>query len=255
MDIFSMNSKLLKKEKTIRVYVPVDYEVTKKRYPVLYMHDGQNVFEDKDAIRGKSLGLKRFLDEQRLDIMVVAIDTIPILEERINELCPWVNGAYTEKLLGAPSTLGGNGETYLSFIVEELKPYIDQAYRTIPDATAMAGISLGGLMSTYAACRHPHIFKRIAVFSSAFFRNQEKIEELIQETDLSSVEAFYMDCGTAESMDARTSQEFLNSNKRVHQHLRQKFTFLEFKILEGEEHDYSNFRKRVPEVIKQLLGS
>mgnify|MGYP003514044069 FL=1 len=82
-------------ERTIRVYTPSTYEAEQtKRYSVLYMHDGQNVFEDQDAIQGVSLGLKDYLDKSRLELIVVGIDTNTLGDERKNEYCPWVDGEY-----------------------------------------------------------------------------------------------------------------------------------------------------------------
>lgn len=81
-------------ERTIRVYTPSTYEAEQtKRYSVLYMHDGQNVFEDQDAIQGVSLGLKE--DKSRLELIVVGIDTNTLGDERKNEYCPWVDGEYS----------------------------------------------------------------------------------------------------------------------------------------------------------------
>ena len=82
-------------ERTIRVYTPTHYRTDQStRYPVLYMHDGQNVFEDQDAIQGVSLGLKDYLDKSRLELIVVGIDTNTLGDERKNEYCPWVDGEY-----------------------------------------------------------------------------------------------------------------------------------------------------------------
>lgn len=77
-------------ERLIRVYLPNNYNTEDKSYPVLYMHDGQNVFQDKEAIGGTSLGLEDYLDENGVEVIVVGIDQDS--RERINEYCPWVCG-------------------------------------------------------------------------------------------------------------------------------------------------------------------
>ena len=190
--------------------LPVSYHDSDNRYPVLYMHDGQNVFEDEGAIKGISLGLKDYLNQNKLELIVVAIDLNPEGEERINEYCPWVTGAIAEKVIGHPSSSGGKGEQYLDFIVNELKPLIDSKYRTLENQTSMAGISLGGLISTYAACRYPHIFKRIVAISPGYYRNQEELEIFVRNSDLSGVEKFYMDFGTNEiANDKELNNEFM----------------------------------------------
>ncbi|MBX4373528.1 hypothetical protein K4G95_25085, partial [Mycobacterium tuberculosis] len=76
------------------------------------------------------------------------------------------------------------GEAYIEFILHTLKPLIDEKYRTKPNDTLMAGSSMGGLISTYAACRYPHVFQRVASLSSAFWFNQTEIERFIEESDL-----------------------------------------------------------------------
>jgi predicted alpha/beta superfamily hydrolase len=242
-------------ERTIRVYTPANYDSEQtKRYPVLYMHDGQNVFEDLDAIQGVSLGLKDYLDRSRLEIIVVGIDTNTLGDERKNEYCPWVDGEFSKNFNGKASTTGGKGATYVDFIVHELKPFIDRKYRTLEDSTSIAGVSLGGLISTYAVCRYPHIFTKVATISSAFWRNQEEIENLLIHTDLSSIETFYMDGGTKESEDERVSKEFLVSNQRIYDILAVKIVNTRFDILEDAEHNYTFFRKRVPEMITELFS-
>ncbi|WP_163100329.1 alpha/beta hydrolase [Peribacillus alkalitolerans] len=247
LEIFTVNMTSFKKERMIRVYLPKNYEMTEKRYPVLYMHDGQNVFQDEGAIGGVSLNLENYLDQNELEVIVVAIDQNS--EERINEYCPWVQGEYSKRILGEVSTVGGKGKQYVDFIVSELKPLIDNKYPTIVDRTSMAGISLGGLISTYAACQYPHIFKNIIVLSSAFWRNQEEIEQLLQNSDLSLIESFYMDSGTKEAVNnEEVNREFLASNQAVYEILKEKVPNTRFLVIEDAVHNYTTFRKRVHEL-------
>ncbi|MDJ0332267.1 alpha/beta hydrolase-fold protein [Planococcus sp. S3-L1] len=252
MDIFSITSEKLQDNRMIRVSIPKDYRLTNKQYPVLYMHDGQNVFRNDTAIGGMSLELEHYLDINNLDIIVVAIDQNS--KERKNEYCPWRNGAYSKQFLEDKTTsFGGNGASYIQFIVQELKPYIDKTYRTKQSQTAMAGISLGGLITLYAACIYPHIFTNIILFSAGFYANQEKIEELIDITDLSVLTSLYMDCGTSEAgSNSTTSHEFLVSNQRIAKKLNRKCSVVTFNILEGEKHNYLSFQKRVPELFSFL---
>lgn len=242
-------------ERTIRIYLPQSYYQADKSYPVLYMHDGQNVFQDEDAIGGISLGVKDYLDEISLDIIVVGIDSNTSRDERINEYCPWVNGEFSKKILGYASPTGGKGEAYLNFIVNELKPFIDKKYRTLQNRTYMAGISLGGLIATYVACRYPHIFTRIAAMSSAYYRNQEELENLLSNSDVSSIERFYLDCGTKEAReDEIISKEFVASNEAIYKILTRKIANTKFQIVNDGEHSYMFFRKRIPEVFSFLFA-
>lgn len=119
----------------------------------------------------------------------------------------------------------------------------------------MAGISLGGLISTYAACCYPHIFKRVAALSAAYYRNQEEIENIITKSDLSSLEKIYLDCGTAEAGENdRVSELFLDSNQTVFQLLKIKVKLAESRQIEGALHNYETFKRRFPDVIKFLTS-
>ena len=98
LEIFPVYITSFEQERLIRVYLPKNYNKENQRYPVLYMHDGQNIFNDNDAIGGKSLELENYLDENELEVIVVGIDQNS--KDRINEYCPWVMGEYSKKLLG-----------------------------------------------------------------------------------------------------------------------------------------------------------
>lgn len=240
---------LFGEERNIRVYVPS--KNTGSMYPVLYMHDGQNVFGNEEAIGGVALELHDYLEKNDVELIVVAIDQNS--PERINEYCPWKNGEYTAKLLGKPSSEGGKGKEYVEFIVNELKPLIDSKYHTDPAETYMAGISLGALVTVYAACTYPRIFKRIAGLSSGFYRNQEKMEQLLKTADLSQLEKVYLDCGTKEGGE-KLAGPFLETNLAIFGLIRQKGIEAELKVIEGAEHNYQAFKKRFPEIITYLLA-
>ncbi|MGI8314257.1 alpha/beta hydrolase [Halobacillus mangrovi] len=239
--------KSFKVKRKVRVYLPNNYNPSdEKRYPVIYMHDGQNVFRDADAIGGVSLSLEDYLDKNKLNSIVVGIDQNP--EERINEYCPWINGKYSEQVLGYKCKLGGKGGQYIDFIAKELKPFIDTEYRTIKEKTSMAGISLGGLISVYAACKYPHIFKNVVAFSSAFWRNQEQIVELIRESDLSSLHRLYLDWGDKEAEDEEINRKFIASNEEVARLLREKTPNFNYSVIVDGEHNYTSFKSRVPRI-------
>ncbi|HAQ07857.1 MAG TPA: esterase [Bacillus bacterium] len=251
--IETINLLLFGQKRKIRIYLPADYYVMGKRYPVIYMHDGQNVFDSEEAIGGVSLELHDYLAENKVELMVVAIDQNP--EERLNEYCPWRDGEFCSRVLGKRSTTGGKGKEYVEFIVNELKPLIDEKYRTDKNETYMAGISLGALITTYAACTYPYIFKRIAGVSSAFYRNQEELEEMLKAADLTEVEKIYLDCGIKEvPEEERISELFLQSNKAIHEMIKQKGIKAEVKLVDGALHNYQSFKKRIPDVFTYLLS-
>ncbi len=151
----------LHRSRRIWIYLPKGYEHTKKRYPVLYMHDGQNVFDAATSFSGE-WGLDEFLDSLRKSckkVIVVAIDNG--LSKRMNEYNPWEFMNFGK----------GEGDAYVDFLVNTLKPYIDKNYRTLSGQsnTSIAGSSMGGLISMYAVLKYPNTFGSAGIFSPAFW--------------------------------------------------------------------------------------
>ncbi|WP_223701752.1 alpha/beta hydrolase [Sutcliffiella deserti] len=240
LEQFKVHIKTLNRERMIRVYLPKGYEQSDRRFPVLYMHDGQNLFNDEDANFGVSWGIPDFLDESDIQVIVVGIDSNQEGMKRLDEYSPWKSEVFSDW-----GVLGGEGEKYTEFIVKELKPLIDSSYRTIPEETSMAGSSMGGFISTYAACVYPHIFKRIASVSSAYWFNQNELENLIKNSDLTSIERFYMDIGTNEVTESITPERYVESSKKVHAILQEKLKDLRFDIVDGAIHNEEAWRTRV----------
>lgn len=139
------------------LYLPDEYARTRKHYPVLYMHDGQNLFEEWSAFSGE-WGVDETLDTLKGKCIVVAIDNGG--ERRMSEYSFHDNGHTTAE-----------GRPYLDFLVHTLKPYIDTTYRTLPDRanTYTAGSSMGGLIAFYAALYYPLYFGGAGVFSPSFW--------------------------------------------------------------------------------------
>lgn len=151
----------LNRYRSIRIYLPEGYANSKKKYPVMYMHDGQNLFDDKSAAFGE-WGVDECLDslirKNKPACIVVGIDNGP---QRFNEYNP-----YDFQQFGK-----GEGDLYLEFLVQTLKPFIDKKYRTsaAKENTIIAGSSMGGLISYYAILQYPGVFGKAGVFSPAFW--------------------------------------------------------------------------------------
>ena len=153
----------LDRERTVRIYLPPDYESGRRRYPVLYMHDAQNLFDEATAYVGEEWGVDESLNalakSRRLELIVVGIDNGG--PDRIHELNAWDNPEYGK----------GEGEQYMAFVVSVLKPWVDRHYRTRPDRrhTAIMGSSMGALISSYAISRYPEVFGAAGIFSPAYW--------------------------------------------------------------------------------------
>jgi predicted alpha/beta superfamily hydrolase len=152
----------LNRTRRVWLYLPPDYATTTKRYPVIYMQDGQNLFDVLTSFSGEwkvDESMNDLYDTGDYGAIVVGIDNGG--GERIDEYSPWVN----------PNYGGGDGEAYASFLATTLKPFIDSTYRTLPgrEYTAIAGSSLGANISMYAAIEHQDIFSKVGIFSPAFW--------------------------------------------------------------------------------------
>ncbi|HKC34734.1 MAG TPA: alpha/beta hydrolase-fold protein, partial [Chitinophagaceae bacterium] len=156
----------LNRTRRVWVYLPMSYNNSSKKYPVLYMHDGQNVFDDATSFSGE-WGVDEAMDTLGLktkECIVVGIDNGG--DKRLNEYCP-----YDFSLNGNVATNKGEGGIYVDFLVKTLKPFIDKKYRTLKDksSTFTAGSSMGGLISMYAILKYPKVFGGAGVFSPAFW--------------------------------------------------------------------------------------
>jgi predicted alpha/beta superfamily hydrolase len=155
----------LNRKRRISVLLPHDYNYSGRYYPVLYLHDGQNLFDDyapfgnwgvdKTLAHLSSMGLG--------DVIVVAIDHGGSL--RIQEYLPFENHRFKES----------EGQLYLKFMMENLKPIIDSKYRvkSSRDSTGIGGSSMGGLISLYAGLSYPEIFGKLMIFSPSLWISSE----------------------------------------------------------------------------------
>jgi predicted alpha/beta superfamily hydrolase len=167
VSILSQQFEMPELERTRRVwiYLPPDYAASTKHYPVLYMQDGQNVFDAATSFAGE-WGVDESLDSLHFHgdwgVIVVAVDNGGL--QRFDEYSPWWHPRG-----------GGEGKAYVDFIANTLKPWIDQHHRTRPgpEDTGIAGSSMGGVISLYAALRYPDVFGHAGVFSPALWATPE----------------------------------------------------------------------------------
>ncbi len=233
-------------ERLVYLYLPDDWQTAQRRYPVLYMFDGHNVFFDSHATYGKSWGMGEYLDENKKQLIIVAVECNHEGNSRLSEYSPVdIDFSETEKVKG-------RGKEYMDWLVGVLKPYIDANYPTLPDRehTSIAGSSMGGLMSLYAVCAYNHIFNKAACISPSFWVNKDKVLEIVETSDLASDTSIYIDYGSLELPNHPTSSEALFAVARL---LLTRRVNVMMKIIPGGTHSESSWEKQIP-VFMQFLG-
>jgi predicted alpha/beta superfamily hydrolase len=194
----------LNNRRDIQVYLPPSYQQGGGRYPVIYMHDGQNLFDEVSSFAGEWQ-----VDEtlERLSVQGIAAIVVGIPNmggERINEYCPFKRCAQAE----------GRGDRYVAWIVETLKPLVDRTYRTLPerDHTGMMGSSMGGLITLHAYLRYPEVFGFAGIMSPSLWFGRRAIFPFV-EAGRAAPRRLYLDVGTGEGgsmvADARRLRKLL----------------------------------------------
>jgi metallo-beta-lactamase class B len=222
----------LERERRIWVYLPKNYFQSKTRYPVLYMQDGQNLFDGATSFAGE-WGVDEALDSAKKQCIVVGIDNGGA--RRMNEYNP-----YDHEKFGK-----GEGELYVQFIAKTLKPYIDKKFRTKADApnTIIAGSSMGGLISMYAVVKYPKIFGKAGVFSPAFwtapqFKND--LEKIVKSSTHRNVRIYFY---AGEQEGTQMVQDMLYYFDRMRKLARSK---MRVKISAQGKHNEPTWRDEFP---------
>ena len=230
VSIFSIDAPQLKTTKKIWLYLPKNYATSTKKFPVIYMHDAQNLFDEKTSFVGE-WEVDETLDSLNAQVIVVGIEHGN--DKRLDELTPFKNEKYG----------GGNADNYLEFIVKTLKPHVDLTYRTKKEVknTAIMGSSLGGLVSFYGALKYPEVFGKVGCFSPSFWFNQKEIFELMNTTKSYKTKIYFL-CGDnegdADMVEDLNKMEYQINTKRCEcQMLNKKI------IVKGGKHNEKLWRE------------
>jgi len=182
----------------IVVYLPPGYhENPDRRYPVCYAHDGQNLFDPNTAFMGQIWGLDMTIAKLVKSGLIEPLIAVGVFNRgaaRIHDYTPSFDPSF-----GA----GGGAESYAQMLIEEIKPFVDLHYRTLPEPrhTALMGSSLGGLVSLFIARRRPDVFGKVASLSSSFWWNSRNmIREVTRKREHIPLE-IYLDAGSRESWE------------------------------------------------------
>lgn len=223
----------------IRVLLPKDYyETAEQHYPVLYMHDGQNVFYSKESYSGHSWKIIPTIKNhpELPKLIIVGIDNAGSF--RLDEYGPWkTNTGSTPDVAHA----GGLGMKYGEWVVETIKPFIDRTYRTKTgrEHTLLAGSSMGGIITAYMGAAYPDIFGHLGVFSLASWFNEQDFLHFIHSHPLHKGSKVFIQVGTNEG-DEIDSRFITNMNQAYID-----CTLNYYQSLLGNSHPLRNIRLRI----------
>lgn len=235
-------------ERRAYVYLPKSYEKNpNKRYPVLYMFDGHNVFYDSHATYGKSWGMKRFMDRSKTEMIIAAVEcNHNPANGRLIEYSPY---DFCDSHFG---DIEGHGKDTMDWFIHVFKKGIDEHFRTLPDRnhTYIAGSSMGGLMSLYALIAYNDYFSGAAALSPSIWTNSAEIENLIKSTKLHPNTRLYMDYGSNEFKNHRGIERLFH---KVAALLAKKRIFLTSRIVPYGDHCEACWEKQIPIFMDILL--
>lgn len=244
-------SKLLGNARDLWIYLPPGYaQQTSTRFPVVYAHDGNNLFDARTAFMGREWQL-----DETAQRMITSGEVPPFILVGVSN-----TPARLDEYTWQPSEVdgqrqGGRGALYARFLIEELKPFIDRTYRTLPDRahTAVMGSSLGGLISLYLGRFHGDTFGELAAMSPSVWWDDRAV---IKDMDgLAASERLWVDIGTQEGDDPAAS---LEDARALHRHLLD-LGFADGRDLgyeedPGAQHDELAWARRAPDVLRFLLA-
>ena len=240
------NGKLEKR--TAYIYLPDSYfKDPKKRYPVLYMFDGHNVFFDTDATYGKSWGMKEYMDKTKTQMIIAAVECNHSPNNgRLEEYSPFT---FRNPEVGF---VAGRGKATMEWYINVFKKFIDENYRTLPEReyTFIGGSSMGGLMSIYALMEYNHVFSRAAALSPSLWASPVEVQNMLSSSHFEPDSVLYIDYG---------SEEFGN-----HKNMRRAFgelatllmwrkLSLNCRIVPGGHHCEASWEKQIPFFMETLL--
>jgi len=240
-------SKFVPYQRDLVIYLPPDYEGSNCRYPVLYLHDGQNLFDPETAyVRGMDWKV-----DETAEALIRSGEIEPLIivgiyntgTHRIEEYTPT-----RDRKLG-----GGHAELYGRMLVEELKPFIDARYRTLGDAhnTGLGGSSLGGLATLYLGFTHPEIFGKLAVLSPSVWWDNKAILKIIQKTQPKPRLKIWLSMGTEESKTGVRDANLLDQVLIVKGW--REDDDLHYEVIPGAKHEEAAWAERVEPVLRFLF--
>jgi predicted alpha/beta superfamily hydrolase len=242
-ETFVLRSPQLRNRRAVDVYLPPSYAADgRRRFPVVYMHDGQNLSDPSTAFGGRTWQLEATLDalaRKGIEAIVVGIHNTG--RSRIAEYSPYRD----------PRHAGGRGERYVRFLEDTLQPHIEARYRAsrARETTALAGSSMGGLISLYAFFRDASAFGAAAVMSPSIWFGARRILEFVEAARYVRGR-LYLDVGTEEGAGTLRDVRALARLLRAKGYGRGDFKYVE---ATGHRHQENDWADRLPDALEFLL--
>lgn len=242
------SSKILANNRNIIIYLPPNYKQNSKiHYPVLYLHDGQNIFDQATSFIGQEWQCDETAEKLILANKVQPIIIVGIYntgEKRIDEYTPSIDVRYGK---------GGKANLYSKFLIEELKPFIDKKYRTLKDPanTALGGSSLGGLVSLFIGLQQPQIFGKLAVVSPSVWWDNKVILKDVENLSSKPKTKIWLDIGSQEGEESipdtnKLKEALLNKGWKLNKDLK-------YLVIDGAKHNEEAWAKRFDKILEFLF--
>ena len=261
LEIVTFNSKIFRNIRNLRVWLPGNYFAPvnrNKHYPVLYMQDGQNLFDEATAFNHEwrvDETIEFLTGSMRIGPMiVVGIDSTP---RRANEYLPYPDPDNTE--LGKPASQDIHGKEYANFVIKEVMPFIQKKYRVAlgPANTGLGGSSYGGAVTLATVLEHPGVFGKALIESpSLLIGDRQLLKDAEKATQFP--QKMFLAIGTAEEADEKASANDADAVRDLEKILRAKGlgpSRLKVVVEEGAKHDEGAWSKRLPNALLFLYSS
>jgi predicted alpha/beta superfamily hydrolase len=242
------HSEILPDDRVISVYLPPQYlEQEERRFPVFYLHDGQNLFDGRTSyIAGRTWNAHTTADRLTLDGEIEPVILVGVANTGLRRMAEYT--PTRDFKMG-----GGEGRSYGRLLIEELKPLIDSSYRTLAEAgnTGLGGSSLGGLISLYLGLTCPEAFGKVAVMSPSLWWDQRSIFSLVDQPRPKPELRIWLDIGTAEGV--RHVRDADHLERQLVKRGWQVGVDLAYRKADGAVHDENAWSDRFGDVLRFLF--
>ncbi|MCH5157430.1 MAG: alpha/beta hydrolase [Clostridiales bacterium] len=244
IESFELEISTLKRMRKVWVYLPDKYSESGSGLPVIYMHDGQNLFYDELTAYGKAWHVDKCLDDIYAktgnSCIVVGVECG---QRRMTEYSPWKMSPFPKHdkrhIPKDDANRGGEGAEYSEWFATTLKAYIDGHYNTDKSrtATAVAGSSMGGLISCYLGLNYQTVYETMGLFSSYTDFNRAKFNSFVRNTPQAEAQHAFVYCGGKEWNDAPRDRRMLSQSLRLYDILVNRNVICEL-VLDSEQPHY-----------------